>query len=455
MSNTIKTCIVIFDFVLFFALIHFLPFTLQVNQGLAILAFAAILWLSEAVHVTITALLIPILAILTGLLNTKNALISFANPIIFLFFGGFVLAATLHHQELDKIIAARILKFSRGSFVGAVFLIFLTTAFLSMWMSNTAIAAMMLPLAIGILSKVDSSKDRNTFVFVLLGVAYSASIGGMGTLVGTPPNAIVASNLHISFSEWLYFGIPIVLLFMPLMMAVLYIVLRPKLNHKIDFDSQSIPPMDRKKTITLGIFIFIALCWTFSKPLNSLLSPLLGLGKNVANFDSVIALIGVALVCIFRLIEWKQASDRTDWGVLLLFGGGLTLSVVLKDSGASKVMAESVVWMIEGKSLFIIGIIVAFFVVFLTEFTSNTASAALLVPLFISIAQALGAPPLGLALIVGFAASCAFMLPVATPPNAVVYGTGYIRQNEMIRVGIYLNIFCAIILGSIAYSFWL
>ena len=139
----------------------------------------------------------------------------------------------------------------------------------------------------------------------------------------------------------------------------------------------------------------------------------------------------------------------------MLFGGGITLSVLLKDSGASKVMADAVISLVQGGHIFLIGLVVAFFIVFLTEFTSNTASAALLVPLFISIAESLGAPPLGLALIIGIGASCAFMLPVATPPNALVFGTGHIKQAQMVKVGIWLNIFCAIIIASIACFFWL
>jgi len=164
--------------------------------------------------------------------------------------------------------------------------------------------------------------------------------------------------------------------------------------------------------------------------------------------------LAAVLIAVAGVASWKQIQDNTEWGVLLLFGGGLTLSEVLKNSGASKIMADGIVFLIEGGHLYIIGLIVATFIIFLTEFTSNTASAALLVPIFISIAQALNVAPLGLALIIGLGASCAFMLPVATPPNAIVFGTGQVKQSEMVRVGLVLNIVCVFIIATVAYFFW-
>ncbi|MCX2682303.1 DASS family sodium-coupled anion symporter [Campylobacter sp. MIT 21-1685] len=452
MSNLLKTAIVIVDIIIFFLLLCFLPFEHKVNSGLAILIFAAVLWLSEALHVTITSILIPVLAIGTGLLSTKNALANFADPNIFLFFGGFALAAALHFQQIDKIIAQRLLYLAKGNFALSVLSIFLATAFLSMWMSNTATAAMMLPLTIGILSKIDA--NRNTYVFVLLGIAFSANIGGIGTLVGTPPNSIVASNLGITFAQWLWYGIPVVLLFMPLMIAVLYFVLRPKLNYHIDImrNDETIK-MNSQRYITLAIFAFIACCWIFSAYLEPFFSALAGLEK-ISSFDSVIALLAAILVCSFRVVDWKTIQKNTDWGVLMLFGGGITLSFILKDSGASKVMADGMVALVKNTNLFFVALLVSLFIVFLTEFTSNTASASLLVPFFISIADSLGVSSLALALIIGIGASCAFMLPVATPPNALVFGTGYIQQTQMIKVGIYLNIFCSLIIAILAYFFW-
>lgn len=453
-KNHKNSIIFIADIVLFFFLLKFLPFAPKENAGLALLGFIAVLWLSEALHVTITALLVPLLAIALNLVTTKQALATFSDPTIFLFFGGFALATALHMQKLDKMIANKIMTLAQGNLLIAVIYLFLITAFLSMWMSNTATAAMMLPLAMGILSRMDREKEHNTYVFVLLGIAYSASIGGMGTLVGSPPNAIVASNLHLTFSDWLWYGLPIMLILMPLMIGTLWIVFKPKLNMKFEQSFEKIE-MNQQRILTLVIFGFIALCWIFSGQINPLISGLLGLQKNIASFDSVVALLAAIIICSTGVANWKQIQENTDWGVLMLFGGGLTLSAVLKDSGASKILADGIVFLVQDQHYYLIGLLVATFIIFLTEFTSNTASAALLVPIFISIAQSLGIPEIGLALIIGLGASCAFMLPVATPPNAIVFGTGCVEQKEMVRAGFVLNIVCILVIATVGYFFWL
>lgn len=446
--------IFILDIVLFFVLLKVLPYESKASAGLALLAFVAVLWLTEALHVTVTALLVPLLAIALDLVSTKQALVAFADPTIFLFFGGFSLATALHIQKLDKMIANKIMALARGNLFIAIIYLFLITAFLSMWMSNTATAAMMLPLAMGILSQLDREKEHNTYVFVLLGIAYSASIGGMGTLVGSPPNAIVASNLHLTFADWLWYGLPIMIILLPLMIGTLYIIFKPKLHINFEQSFESIE-MNSVRVLTLVIFVVIALTWVFSGQINPLISGLLGLQKNIASFDSVVALLAAIVICSTGIASWKQIQESTDWGVLMLFGGGLTLSAVLKDSGASKILADSIVFMIEGQHFYLIGLLVAAFIIFLTEFTSNTASAALLVPIFISIAQSLGMPEIGLALIIGLGASCAFMLPVATPPNAIVFGSGQVKQSEMVKAGFVLNLVCILVISTMGYLFWL
>ena len=446
--------IFILDIVLFFVLLKVLPYESKASAGLALLAFVAVLWLTEALHVTVTALLVPLLAIALDLVSTKQALVAFADPTIFLFFGGFSLATALHIQKLDKMIANKIMALARGNLFIAIIYLFLITAFLSMWMSNTATAAMMLPLAMGILSQLDREKEHNTYVFVLLGIAYSASIGGMGTLVGSPPNAIVASNLHLTFADWLWYGLPIMIILLPLMIGTLYIIFKPKLHINFEQSFESIE-MNSVRVLTLVIFVVIALTWVFSGQINPLISGLLGLQKNIASFDSVVALLAAIVICSTGIASWKQIQESTDWGVLMLFGGGLTLSAVLKDSGASKILADSIVFMIDGQHFYLIGLLVAAFIIFLTEFTSNTASAALLVPIFISIAQSLGMPEIGLALIIGIGASCAFMLPVATPPNAIVFGSGQVKQSEMVKVGFLLNLVCVVVIATMGYMFWL
>lgn len=449
-----NSLIFLVDALLFFVLLKMLPFDAKANKGLALLVFVAILWLTEALHVSVTALFVPILAILLGLVTTSEALSSFSNPTIFLFFGGFALATVLHKQKIDQIIANKIMAMAKGKLIVAALYLFGITAFLSMWMSNTATAAMMLPLAMGILSQMDRTTYHSTYVFMLLGIAYSASIGGMGTLVGSPPNAIVASQLNLNFIEWMKYGLPMMLILLPIMLGCLYMVVKPKLNFRFNQDFEQIP-FTAERWVTMAIFIGVSVCWIFSKQLNPFISGILGLNHPIAKFDTVIALVAVVLICITKTAHWKDIQNNTEWGVLILFGGGLTLSEVLKNSGASRILADGIAFMIQGGHFYLIGLLAASFIIMLTEFTSNTASAALLVPIFISIAQSLGIPETGLALIIGLGASCAFMLPVGTPPNAIVFGTGQIKQKEMLRVGIVIDFFCIFTIGTYAYLFWL
>lgn len=453
MQVKLQKTFVIAAAVLTAVLLYFLlPYEEKVNKGLAILAFVAILWLSEAIHITITALLVPVLAILFGLEQTKPALQAFANPTIFLFFGGFAIATALSVQRLDQYIANRVIALAKGNFTIAIFLLFSVTALLSMGISNTATTAMMIPLAIGLLKSIDYNTHKGTYAFVILGIAYSANIGGMGTVVGSPPNAIVASQLHLNFADWLKYGIPAMMGLMPLMFLTMFLIFRPKLNIKID-TTQKIEKLNTKQYITIAIFVATALCWIFGSYINEAFTGILHI-EAIKEFDSVVAMIAAVLICISGVASWKQVQDNTDWGVLLLFGGGLTLSAILKNSGADKAMVDAIVVLIEGRHYYLIGILVATFIIFLTEFTSNTASAALLVPIFISIAEALNMNPLGLSLIIGLGASCAFMLPVATPPNAIAYGTGMVSQRSMVRTGILLNVFSILLIATIAYWFW-
>lgn len=447
-SDVIKgVAIVIMAAVIAFFLNSALPFEPLANKGLALLVFIGILWLTEAIHVTATAILVPILALFIGIpeFDTKKALASFADPIIFVFFGGFALAATLHVQKLDRKIAYGIISLAGGHLGVAVGLIFAVTAFLSMWISNTATAAMMLPLALGLLTQIDAKKDRSTFVFVLLGIAYSASIGGLGTLVGSPPNAIAAKELGIGFGEWMAFGLPIMLVLMPLLLGAMYLVLRPNLNQKVVLQKQESIHWTAPRVLTLVVFAITAVCWIFGKQLGTMFA--------FKNPDTVIALFAAVSVLALGLVSWKQISDNTDWGVLMLFGGGIALSSIMKDTGASAVLGESIASFLSSASPFLVVLVVAAFIIFLTEFTSNTASAALLVPLFAPIGVQLGLPAEVLVMVIGIGASCAFMLPVATPPNAIVMGTGHIKQKEMMRVGFVLNIVSILVVTVWAYFF--
>jgi sodium-dependent dicarboxylate transporter 2/3/5 len=431
---------------LFAILFNTLPFDPQVVTGLCILIFVAVLWLTEAIHVSITALLIPLLAVFLGVFNTQAALNNFSNSIIFLFLGGFALAAALHKQKLDQAIADKVLLIARGKMSVAVFMLFGVSAGLSMWISNTATTAMMLPLVLGVMSKLDAKKSHSTYLFVLLGIAYSASIGGIATLVGSPPNAIAAAEVGLSFTEWMELGLPISLILMPIAILVLYTMTKPDLSHKFELDHQPVE-WTNGKMITLAIFLLTVTLWIFSKPINAMLG-------GFAKFDTLVAIGAILLLGASRAVEWKDIEKTTDWGVLILFGGGICLSNVLKATGTSVFLANGLAGFLEQAGVLLTILAVVAFVVFLTEFASNTASAALLVPVFATIAEALGLSPVILSALIAVAASCAFMLPVATPPNAIVFATGHIKQKEMMRIGMVLNIACIGALTLFAWLFW-
>ena len=442
------------DFVFMLVLIKILPFSAQENRGLALLIFIGILWLTEAFNITVTSLMVPVVAIGLGLINTQKALAPFSTPIIYMFFGGFVVAAVLQIQNLDKIIANYIIRLAKGNLKLSITYLFTATTFLSMWINNTAVAAMMLPLTMGMLKGINAEKNHRLNAFVLLGMAFSASIGGIGTLVGSAPNAILASQIPVTFTEWLGYGFPVMLLLVPSMIFSLWVILRP--DFSVDFNpSLEKVSFNRKNIITLLIFIGMAIMLLFSSLLNPWISTFLELPKKIENFDTVIALCVVIFICVSGVASWKEIQERVEWGVLVLFGGGLTLSIVMKDSGASKIMADSIVQFVQTKPLWVLCFVITAFIIFLTEFTSNTASAALIMPIVISVAQSMNLPPIALAAIIACGASCAFMLPIATPPNAIVFATGNVKQLDMAKVGLILNLFCIAIIGSMTYFVWL
>ena len=406
------------------------PFDSDINKGIFIFIVAATLWMTEAIHLTATALLVPVLAVLLGVFSMEESLLKFSHPIIFIFLGGFSLAAALQKTRLDRMIATKIIALAQGRPRRAVLLLFLVTAVLSMWVSNTAVTAMLLPLALGFVAAMPQ-EHRGTTLFILLGMAYSASIGGMGTLVGSPPNAIVGAALQLDFVAWMKVGLPIVCIMLPLLLFILYRVLKP------DFDTDEIITIKEASAAPGSgkvVFIFLATVtlWLLGKPVGDWL----GIEKY---FDAWVAVAAIVALLLSRSLTWQDVEKTADWGVLLLFGGGMALGAVLKATGTSAFIASGLVAQLDGVSFFLFLSLLVCFVIFLTELTSNTATAALLVPLFMTMAEQMGFSSAHVAMGIGLAASCAFMLPVATPPNAVVYGSGKIRQPEMMHTGLWLN----------------
>lgn len=434
------------DILLFLALLYFLPLEKNLATGLSILIFIAILWLTEAVHISITALLVPVLAIALGVFNTGEALANFADPIIFLFLGGFALASALSRQGLDKAIAGWVLHAAKGRLSFALLLLFAVSAGLSMWISNTATAAMMLPLVLGLLGQLKQNNQERIWTFTLLGVAYCASIGGIATLVGSPPNAIAAAQTGMSFIEWMQKALPITLLLLPAAIAVLYLVIKPDLSARIAIDRTPIH-WDKQQKATLAIFATAVLCWVFSTPINAWLG-------GFSSFDTLVAIGALLLLALTGVVAWQDIDRTTDWGVLILFGGGLCLSAILKETQTSLFLGESLGQLLASGGPLLATLIIVTFVVFLTEFASNTATAALLIPVFIAIASSLGLDPVALATLIAISASCAFMLPVATPPNAIVFGTGHVPQKTMMKAGLWLNLACILILTAYSWLFW-
>lgn len=425
-----------------------LPFEKDISKGLSILFLIAGLWVTESLPITVTALAVPLIAVFMGIFDVKSSFSHFANPIIFLFLGGFALAAALHKQNIDELIAKIVLKTSKNNVLVSILILFLVTAAISMWISNTATTAMMLPVALGLLTRINKNGDYKINLFVLLGLAYSANIGGIGTIVGSPPNGITAANLNMSFNDWLYVGIPSVLILFPVVIIFLYFRVKPVFKYQDYAENLTINFRDyinKNSILVVVIFFITVLLWLLSKPLSNLLE----ISKG---FDSLVAIFAIFLLTICRVVSWKEIERFTDWGVLLLFGGGLTLSAVLSETGASRFLAN-----ILYNNLFEYGFLVlllgaTLLMIFLTEIASNTASAAILVPIFLAVGIEI--PSVNnnvLPLAVGIAASCAFMLPVATPPNALVFGTGKIDQRQMMKVGMGLNFICVIIICLITY----
>ena len=425
----------------FVSFLLFAPFEEGVRKGFAILSVAAILWITEAIPLSITALLIPVLGVYLGVFDVKTAFSYFAHPLIFLFFGGFVLAVALSKHEVDKLVAYKIVSLSGNRFLVSVFFLMLATSLISMWISNTSTTAMMMPLALGILATLGKDLNEKVYTFTLLGVAYAASVGGIGTLVGSPPNGIAAGLLNLSFADWLKFGIPVFLILFPLLFLILLLIFRPSVGLRIKQAEEFTFELNRNRLLVFIIFLLTAAAWIFSKQI----AQIIGVKKS---FDAVIAVTAVILLVIFKVIDWHDINRGVSWGTLILFGGGIALSGIMKKTGAAKFIADNLVNVLSEVPTFIFLLIIVLFVIFLTELMSNTATTALIAPILLATAQTLNKPPEMLIIPAAVAASCAFMLPVATPPNAIVYGTGYIKQRDMMKVGIILNIVFAVVLAA-------
>ncbi|GAA5345003.1 sodium-dependent dicarboxylate transporter 2/3/5 [Planifilum fimeticola] len=433
----------------------------EAQAVLASTLWIATWWITEAIPIPATSLLPIVLFPLTGALASGDTTAAYGDPTIFLFMGGFMLALAMERWNLHKRIALNIISLVGTSTERIILGTMVATGFLSMWISNSATAMMMMPIGLAIIYQIaeslkeDPSVDTSPGKFnfgksLMLGIAYSASIGGIGTLIGTPPNAILAATVRkmfgveISFAQWMLFAVPMVVLLLALTWFYLVKVAFP-MNLKnipggrevIQAEKQALGPLTGEERWVGIVFFLAAVAWIFRVPLE----------KVIPGINDTLIAIGAALVLFVipstnkpgeRILNWETAKNL-PWGILLLFGGGLAIAEGFTSTGLDQWIGKQLT-LLEGVGFALTLVLTITLVIFLTEITSNTATATMMYPIMASFAAALSVHPYGLMIAAGVAASCAYMLPVATPPNAVVFGSGYIRIEDMARAGFWLNL---------------
>ncbi len=434
---------------------------------LALMVWMAIWWMTEAIPLAVTALLpLLVLPVASGFVAgpapaTGRITAAYANPYIFLFGGGFLLALAMERWGLHRRVALMALARIGGGPRTVVAAFMLLAAVFSMWVSNTATAVMMLPIALSIISRSatgDADADASFARALLLGIAWGCSIGGVGTLIGTPPNALLASFIAmeygqdraIGFAQWMMVGIPVVAVMLPVAWIVLTRVVErvPAVagggggggREAMRRELAGLGPITRPEAVVLTVFLLAAVAW-MSRPLWT------GDGSPLAAVTDPMIAIAAAVVLFAvpsgdprhaRVLDWDAAA-RLPWGILLLFGGGLALAEAVTDTGVDGWIGAGA-HRLHGFPTLIVMLVVVSTIVFLTEFTSNTATTAAALPVLAAVAVAAGVEPLLLLVPAAIAASCAFMMPVATPPNAIVFGSGRIGIAEMVRAGMVMNV---------------
>ena len=438
-------------------------------QGMSVAAVAALMaiwWISEALPVPATALLPIALFPLLGVMKTQQVTAAYANHLIYLFMGGFLIAVTMEKWQLHKRIALHVIRVVGVSPERIILGFMLATAFLSMWISNTATAMMMLTIGLAVLRRADDRATTAvgggnpafaTFATALaLGIAYSASIGGVATLIGTPPNAIMAGliektyGINVSFATWMTFALPLSMLMLAFTWFYLTrLVYRggmeelPGGRETIVSELREMGPMKKTEGRVLAVFCCVACAWIFRS--------LVDIESLKWVTDSSIAICGALALFVIPadfkqrefLLDWDTAV-KIPWDIIILFGGGFALAEGFNHSGLSEWLARQLM-ILQGMDILLLVAMVVLTVLFLTELTSNTATASLFLPLMGALAIAIGIHPLIMMVGVAIAASYAFMLPVATPPNAIVFASRAVTIPQMARVGLMLNLAGAVL----------
>jgi len=445
--------------ILFFIVLN-LPFHLVSETGDAVIAVAiwmVIWWITEAVHIAVTALLPLILFPLLKVMPIADVGANYGSPIIFLFFGGFVLALALEKVNLHKRIALTIIKMTGTTPNKVVLGFMIATAFMSMWISNTASTVVMLPIAISVIKLLIDDQDgftkgdKNFALSVMLGIAFSANAGGIATVIGTPPNSVLIGlleseyNTQISFLKWMTMGLPFSIIMVSLCYVVLVKIMFPCNNiqfsasaNVISSELKSLGAISKEEKRVLTVFAVTVFLW-ISRTLINYIFPGLQLSDTIISLVGAVSLFAIPLSFTKGnfILHWNDTS-KLAWGILLLFGGGLALAKGMATSGLVAMITESI--QNGGFSPLIVVSLLIVLMLFMTELMSNVALVAVLAPVVAGVAIGLNIPILNVLIPVTMASSCAFMLPMATPPNAIVFASGYVKVSEMVRAGVLLNL---------------
>ena len=426
-----------------------LPLEQNAHRLAAIFVAVVIAWVTEILPIAVTALLIAPAMVATGVTDPKTAFAPYADPLLFLFVGGFFIARAMTRHQLDRRIAMRILSVGavRGKPKRVRFAFMLAGGLLSMWISNTATTAILIPILIGGFAGADKEGQSGD----VLAVAYACSIGGLGTLVGSPPNGITVRLLdalpevEFGFVDWALFGLPTAAVCIALTFIWLLRVAPPSTVTEVEPVGRPWSVGERVTALAFGLAVF---GWMFPA-LWSATGSEAGKAVYKALPGGAVAIIAASVLFMFvdekreRVLPWADAA-KIDWGIIILFGGGISLGKQMFETGLAHAISRGFVAATGIEGLWMLVAVVTVFTIFFTEVCSNTASANMLVPLAIAVAQELGVSPVLPAVAVGLAASCAFMLPIATGPNAIAYGTGRVQLPFMMRTGVWLNLLCAI-----------
>ena len=436
----------------------------EADDVIAVGCWMVVWWITEAVSISVTALIPLTVYPLLGIMDMKAVSANYGSPIVFLFFGGFVMALALEKVGLHKRIALNIVKVT-GTTPNKVILGFMVaTAFLSMWISNTATTVVMLPIALSVINLLINdedgftNEDKNFSLAIMLGIAYAANVGGISTIIGTPPNTVMVGfmeqeyQMDISFLNWMMIGVP----FSTLMIATIYLILVKlvypnnlgSMNSSkdiIDQELKKLGPIQSTERRVLIVFLITMLLWVFRTYINQSV-PFISLSDAGISMLAAFALFTVPFK--FKkgefILDWKD-TKRLPWGILILFGGGLALASSLSNAGIIDYIGNAVS---ANKTLsaIVIGSMLIAIMLFMTELMSNVALVAIFAPVIAGVATGLDQEILYLLIPITMASSCAFMLPMSTPPNAIVFASGHIKVHEMVRAGAILNIISILVI---------